>query len=183
VKPPATVSVDVDPVDLHLLGYGVRDLPPDPLVYTLALPRLAELFASVGVRATFFVLGRDAPVHADALRALQSMGHEIASHSLDHPMPFVRVPRSRLTHQLVESRRLIEAACGGQVVGFRAPNWDVSPRAVLSLSEAGYLYDASAYPFSRAFNYHQAPLTAVRMVTRPVPKGDHIVWSQALEDS
>jgi phospholipase C len=43
--------------------------------------------------------------------------------------------------------------------------------------------DASAYPFSNAFNYHQAPLTAVRMVTRPVPKSDHIVWSQALEDS
>ncbi len=43
--------------------------------------------------------------------------------------------------------------------------------------------DAFAYPFSRAFNYHQAPLPAVRMVTRPVPKGDHIVWSQALEDS
>ena len=43
--------------------------------------------------------------------------------------------------------------------------------------------DASAYPFSQAFNYHQAPLPAVRMVTRPVPKGDHIVWSQAFEDS
>ena len=43
--------------------------------------------------------------------------------------------------------------------------------------------DASAYPFSQAFNYHQAPLPAVRMVTRPVPKGDHIVWSEASEAS
>jgi phospholipase C len=43
--------------------------------------------------------------------------------------------------------------------------------------------DATAYQFSHAFNYHQAPLPAVRMVTRPVPKGDHIVWSQASEDS
>jgi hypothetical protein len=145
-RPAATISVDVDPVDLHLLGYGYRGLPPDPSVYTLALPRLADLFGRLGVRATFFVLGRDAPEHADVLRSLHSMGHEIASHSLDHPMPFVRVPRSHLTHQLVESRRLIEAACGAEVVGFRAPNWDVSPRAVLSLSEAGYLYDASAYP-------------------------------------
>jgi len=43
--------------------------------------------------------------------------------------------------------------------------------------------DASAYPFSDAFNYNQAPLPAVRMVTRPVPKGDHIVWSEASEAS
>jgi len=43
--------------------------------------------------------------------------------------------------------------------------------------------DASAYPFSQVFNYNQAPLPTVGMVTRPVPKGDHIVWSQAFEDS
>jgi len=43
--------------------------------------------------------------------------------------------------------------------------------------------DASAYPFSQAFNYRQAPLPPVRMVTRPVPKGDHIDWGQAFEDS
>ena len=43
--------------------------------------------------------------------------------------------------------------------------------------------DALAYPFSNAFDYNQPPLPAARMVTRPVPKGDHIVWSQAREDS
>jgi phospholipase C len=43
--------------------------------------------------------------------------------------------------------------------------------------------DAEAYRFSEAFNYSRAPLAQVRMVTRPVPKDDHIVWSQAREDS
>lgn len=145
-RPCATVSVDVDPVDLHLVGYGYEGLPPDPLVYERALPRLAELFARHRVRATLFVVGRDAAAHGGVLRRMEDAGHEIASHSLDHPMPFVRVPMSRLRHQLTESKRLLDAACARPVIGFRAPNWDVSPRALAPLAEAGYRYDASGFP-------------------------------------
>jgi phospholipase C len=43
--------------------------------------------------------------------------------------------------------------------------------------------DADAYPFTGAFNYAQAPLKPVRMVTRPIPRGDHIAWSQANQDT
>jgi peptidoglycan/xylan/chitin deacetylase (PgdA/CDA1 family) len=145
-KPFATVSVDVDPVDLHLLGYGFEGIPPDPLVYTHALPRLAEVFGRHGVRATFFVVGRDAPQHPEILRELEDAGHEIASHSLDHPMPFVRVAMSKLRHQLAESRRVLSGLLKNPPIGLRAPNWDVSPRAHAPLVEAGYRYDASGFP-------------------------------------
>ncbi len=87
-KPVATISIDVDPVDLHLIGYGFPGLPADPLVYTHALPRLAEVFARCGVRATFFVVGRDAASQAQVLGGLARAGHEIASHSFSHPMAF-----------------------------------------------------------------------------------------------
>ena len=43
--------------------------------------------------------------------------------------------------------------------------------------------DAAAYPYTNAFDYSQKPLTPVHMVTRPIPRGDHIIWSQANEDS
>lgn len=142
-RPLATVSVDVDPIDLHLLGYGVKGLAPDPLAYTVSLPRLVELFGRHGVRATFFVVGRDAAANAPALRALEDAGHEVASHSQTHPMPFVRVPRSALDRELRESRECLEAATGRPVTGFRAPNWDISARAVASLVRTGYRYDAS----------------------------------------
>ena len=145
-RPFATLSVDVDPVDLHLLGYGFEGLPPDPLVYTHALPRLAQVFARHGVRATFFVVGRDAPAHAAILRELEDAGHEIASHSQDHPMPFVRVAMSRLRHQLAESRRVLGEILRQPPIGLRAPNWDVSPRAHGPLVDAGYRYDASGFP-------------------------------------
>jgi phospholipase C len=43
--------------------------------------------------------------------------------------------------------------------------------------------DTRAYGFGNAFNYSQRPLKPVRMVTRPVPRGDHIIWSQANQDT
>ena len=42
---------------------------------------------------------------------------------------------------------------------------------------------ARAYGFGNAFNYSQRPLKPVRMVTRPVPRGDDIIWSQANQDT
>ena len=38
-------------------------------------------------------------------------------------------------------------------------------------------------PVQRGIQLLAVPLARVRMVTRPVPKDDHIVWSQAREDS
>jgi phospholipase C len=43
--------------------------------------------------------------------------------------------------------------------------------------------DANAYDLSGAFNYSQAPLKPIAMVSRPVPQGDHIDRSQANDDT
>ena len=145
-RPVAVVSVDVDPVDLHLVGYGFPDLPPDEAVYEHALPRLLEVFAACGVRATLFMVGRDATTHAGMIAAAAAAGHEIASHTWSHPIGFASLPVARQEHELEHSRRALERAAGRPVVGFRAPNFDMNARAAARLLAAGYRYDASAYP-------------------------------------
>lgn len=145
-RPPATVSVDVDPVDLHLQGYGVRGAAPDPLVFAAALPRLLERFARARVRATFFVVARDAEAHAGVLRRLVAEGHEVASHSLTHPLGLRRLPPGDLERELAGSKRALEQATGGRVAGFRAPNFDVDRAVLRRIEAAGYVYDASLYP-------------------------------------
>ncbi len=145
-RPAATVSVDLDPVDLHLVGYGYRSLPPDPLVYARALPRLLERFARHGVRATFFIVARDATAHAAELRAIRDAGHEVASHSLTHPLALASLPPELMRRELADSRVLLEQALGDRVVGYRSPNFDMSARSLGVLAECGYSYDASAYP-------------------------------------
>jgi peptidoglycan/xylan/chitin deacetylase (PgdA/CDA1 family) len=146
LRPPATVSVDVDPVDLHLMGYGYRNLSVDAGVYQVAIPRMLAIMRRTGVRATFFLVGRDAPANAAAIAAIAGEGHEIASHSHTHPMAFARLSRERMHAELMDSRAALEGVAGVRVTGFRAPNFDVDARVVRALSEAGYRYDASAYP-------------------------------------
>ena len=145
-RPAATVSVDLDPVDLHLEGYGHRGLPADPQVYDVALPRLLERFAGAGVRATFFLVGRDAAWRRDDVRRVVAAGHEVASHSLTHPLAFSRLPDARVREETAGSRARLEEASGAPVVGFRAPNFDLDQRGLDALATAGYRYDASAYP-------------------------------------
>ena len=145
-RPLATISVDVDPVDMHLAGYGYRLLPPDPLVYEVAVPRLLELFERCGVSATLFVVARDATAHRDMLAAIVDAGHEIASHSLPHPIRLAGMPAEAMRREYSESRWLLEETCGAPVVGFRAPQFDMDSHALDLLAEAGYAYDASACP-------------------------------------
>jgi peptidoglycan/xylan/chitin deacetylase (PgdA/CDA1 family) len=145
-RPAATISVDVDPVDLHLLGYGFSGLAPDPLVYRVAVPRLIERFANAGVRGTFFVVGRDAASQRDALRALTAAGHEVASHSHSHPLSLASLPDEALRNELVTSRAALSEASASDVVGFRAPNFDMNRRTLRALVASGFRYDASAYP-------------------------------------
>jgi peptidoglycan-N-acetylglucosamine deacetylase len=141
----ATVSVDLDPVDVHLAGYG-HAVPFDARAYEVALPRLLDAFERHAVRATFFVLGRDADRAAAALRSITAAGHEVASHSMDHPAGIGSLPRDALSQQLVMSRQEIEQAVGVPVVGFRAPDWSIGRGIIAHLADAGYRYDASLMP-------------------------------------
>lgn len=142
----ASVSIDIDPVDTHLQGYGHDDLDPCDLVYTKAVPRLLDLLDQVGIRATLFVVARDAGAQAPLLREVVARGHEVASHSWSHAVPFRGLGQAALTWELEGSRAALEAACGAPVTGFRAPAWDVDVRVLSGLARAGYRYDASIFP-------------------------------------
>ncbi|HTR96454.1 MAG TPA: polysaccharide deacetylase family protein [Candidatus Acidoferrales bacterium] len=146
MRPAAVVSVDVDPVDLHLVGYGFRGLPPDPSIYVHAMPRLLDVLARCGIRATLFMVGRDAEAQAAIVGGAVAAGHEIASHTWSHPIGFASLPVERQLHELADSKRALERAGGREVVGFRAPNFDMNAAAAARLAAAGYRYDASAYP-------------------------------------
>jgi peptidoglycan/xylan/chitin deacetylase (PgdA/CDA1 family) len=69
------------------LGRGVWP-PEEPLgrhtSVTRALPRVQALLEASGLRATFFVEGRNAELYPGTLRALAAAGHEVACHGWCH---------------------------------------------------------------------------------------------------
>lgn len=168
-RPLATVSVDMDPVDVHLAGYG-HVAPRDRLVYERALARLRAVLAERAIRATFFVVARDLPGQAAAIRALCEAGHEVASHSLRHPEGFAALPADALREELRASRARLEDATGAAVCGFRAPGFELTRPVAEAVREAGYRYDASLFP-SPLLRAGRWWLAIRRRSLRPRPRG------------
>lgn len=140
------ISVDVDSMSAHLSGYGIADPPDDDAAYRIAIPRALQLFESLGVRATFFLIAREAADQEDRVREIAAAGHEVASHSMTHRLPFDPTDESISGQEIEGSRALLESVSGLPVLGFRAPSWGVSRALLYALAKAGYRYDASSFP-------------------------------------
>lgn len=148
--PSLTVQVDVDTTRHLLTFYGFGDgstSAADP-TYSRALPRFAELFSTLGIRATFFVVGQDLenPDNAAVIRSLSRAGHEIANHTYSHDYRFAGLSRSGKRIEIERAHHAIGRATGQTPVGFRAPGWDVDREVLDALADLGYLYDSSVLP-------------------------------------
>ena len=146
MMPPAGLSIDMDSVASHLEGYGFRRPADNGVAYTVALPRILELLGRAGARAPFFLIPGGARNHPEAVRRIVAEGHEVASHSMTHRLPFVDLDRQTRHHELNDSKAMLEDLAGQEVPGFRAPSWDAGPWLMPDLVAAGYRYDSSAYP-------------------------------------
>lgn len=146
---PAFVHVDVD--DLWAVGecygYDVGQEWAHHISQT-ALPLFGELFASLGISATFFIVGRDLehPPYAAHLQQLLAQGHEVANHSWSHTLGFRGLPDADLAAEIDRADAAIQHHLGRRPAGFRAPGYGWSPRLVQHLEQRGYQYDASLMP-------------------------------------
>lgn len=116
--------------------------------YHDALPRFLELLERRRLRATFFMIGRDAllPEHREIAREIVRRGHEVGSHSHTHPYDFASLSREQKLAEMRQAEEAIADATGERPKGFRTPSCDVDDETVALLAERGYLYDASTFP-------------------------------------
>jgi len=144
-----SVSVDLDGLGCYAAIHGLSlrlDERAQRAVPELAVQRFCELFAALGVRATFFVIGRDAGIAPARLKAAAGAGHEIASHSYAHDYALSRRTREEIAQDLALAERAIEDACGSRPRGFRAPGYTLSPELLDAVRERAYAYDSSLLP-------------------------------------
>lgn len=83
-------------------------------------PRLLEVLARLGVRATFFVLTGHARRHPEIVRAAHDAGHELGVHGRTH-LPPALFPGRLLAAELESTAQAVEAACGIRPLRYRAP--------------------------------------------------------------
>lgn len=159
------VSVDLDEVPCYTAIHGLPAPRDDRAgaIYRAALPRVAALFADLGLPATFFAVGRDTAgrTNARALRRLSELGHEIGNHSQSHFYDLTRRPRSVQEREVREAADAIEAAVGVRPVGFRAPGYTLTDALVEVLSSERVAYDSSVFPCP---SYYGAKAAAVSLI-------------------
>lgn len=110
-----------------------------------------DLLDRYGAKATFFVLGWIAERNPSLIREIVGRGHEIASRGFYH-RSLNNLADEEFREDLRRTNRVIEAACGQKVVGYRAAeklrmgkdDWILD-----ALAEEGFAYDASFMPDRR----------------------------------
>ena len=130
-------------------------------VYDHALPisdycadnvrRLLDLIAEdEDARATFFVLGKFAEKHPDAVRAIQDAGHEVACHGFEH-VPVRQLGGAGFRADLRRAKAILADITGQPVTGFRAPVFSIGRDTLWALeilADEGFRYDSSIFPFN-----------------------------------
>ena len=96
---------------------------PDP-VWT---PRVLDLLDASSSKATFFLIGRKAEVHADVVREIIRRGHAIGVHSYEHDRLFSLRTERRVRADLERALATLEKITGKRPALFRPPIGHTNP--------------------------------------------------------
>jgi peptidoglycan/xylan/chitin deacetylase (PgdA/CDA1 family) len=90
---------------------------PDPEV----TPRVLDLLAERGARATFFCIGRRARAHPEIVAEIVRRGHEVENHTWSHPNSFACYPPGPMRREIVRAQEALAETAGRRPRYFRAP--------------------------------------------------------------
>ncbi len=100
------------------------------------------------VRATFFVLGEVAELHAKMIRMIAAARHEVACHGYRHELVSHLTPEA-FRANIRRAKAALEDETGQAVFGYRAPTFSIGRGqkwAYDVLLDEGFRYDSSLYP-------------------------------------
>ncbi|WP_217914930.1 polysaccharide deacetylase family protein [Miltoncostaea marina] len=139
----ASAYLPSSPLLGRVVHRGPADVPRAALTFDdgpgPSTPHVLDALAAEGVRATFFVLGRQVERHPGLVRRMVEEGHEVASHGYDHGILIWRGAR-HVAEQLARTERAVARAAGPDAMSrlFRAPHGFRGPATALGCRRAGY---------------------------------------------
>jgi peptidoglycan/xylan/chitin deacetylase (PgdA/CDA1 family) len=106
-------------------GCGATCLTFDDGPHPEHTPRLLDVLARLGVRATFFVVGCRAERHPDLVRRIAEEGHELGNHSFSHAAPG-STAAGQLIAEVRKTSALLAELTGRAPALFRPPHGKVT---------------------------------------------------------
>jgi len=140
-----SISVDVDTLQ-HYANFAPNSVVTTDPILSDTMPKLLELFDEENIKATFFVIGNTISSNKIFWQWIAATGHELASHSQTHVQAFHQLSPLQKQTEIYSSKQIIEDCIGQQVLGFRAPAYNIDIDLLKLLAEAGYQYDSSLFP-------------------------------------
>lgn len=90
-------------------------------------PQLLDILRDRGVRATFYLIGRNVDAHPQIAQRILSEGHEIGNHSYNHPA-FTKLSPSRVASEIQQTNDAILRATGTLPRTLRPPYGATNPK-------------------------------------------------------
>ncbi len=114
-------------------------------LFDQGMPRLLDLYDRYGVKATFFFTGHIATICPELVKMAHGRGHEVGSHGLTHEVSLAidTLDYKEQVRHLKESKAILEAIIGEEVISFRSPAARVNKRFPMAMKEAGFKIDSS----------------------------------------
>ena len=106
---------------------------PDPEI----TPRVLDLLAQAGQRATFFCIGEKAEAHPALVTEIRRRGHGIENHTHRHPNLFALRGGRAMAREVLRAQNAIEHSGGARPAFFRAPAGIQNPFLPGVLADAG----------------------------------------------
>lgn len=97
---------------------------------------LINILSEKGVKATFFLVGFWAEKYPESVKAIYEAGHDVGNHSDTHPhLP--KLEKAKITAQIDDCNKKIEAAGAPRPILFRPPYGDYNNCVVECTNELG----------------------------------------------
>lgn len=123
VPPQPYLAVPQDPPLLRRFEAGDRRtaaLTFDDAFHPMYAPLILDLLKRNRVRATFFVIGRNAQAYPFYLRDAVMQGHELANHTFHH-LRLSELSRAQVYSEILLTNQIIEQLTGRKATYFRPP--------------------------------------------------------------
>lgn len=104
--------------------------------HPLWMPLTADTLSANKAKGTFFIVGHEAVTYPEIIRQTSLMGHQIASHSMNHPQKpnLAGLPQNIVYKEINDADMLIGKICGQTKLDFRPPGGGIN-QAVVDITQ------------------------------------------------
>ena len=110
--------------------------------------KILQILSSLGITATFFVVGWVAERFPQLVQAIVGAGHQLGCHSYLHRRIYT-LSQEEFREDTKKAKAILEDISGRPVLGYRAPSYSITQKSLWALDilqELGFRYDSSIFP-------------------------------------